>query len=81
MTAEPPRPFDLDNTNDPSEPEMDALNGEFARLWPDWRIRGPKEVPDGEIARNLVHIVMPRYFGNGRAILPDNSKFIRLKEA
>lgn len=63
MSAEPPRPFDLDNTDGLSETEIDALNGEFARLWPNWRTRAPKEVPDGEIVRNLVHFVMRRYFG------------------
>lgn len=63
MNNNPPRPFDLDNTDDLSQAQIDALNDEFARLWPDWRIRAPREVPDGEIMRNLAHFVMRRYFG------------------
>lgn len=57
------RPLDLDNSHDLTETEMGALNGEFARAWLDWCVRAPKDVPDRKIARNLVHFVTRRYFG------------------
>jgi len=59
-----PAPFDADNTDDLSQAEIDALNAEFARLWPNWRVRAPRRVGDGEIAKNLRHFLMRHYFGS-----------------
>ena len=63
MTDNIPAQFDLDNTDDLSPAEIDALNAEFARLWPGWRVRAPREVGDAEIAKNLRHFLMRHYFG------------------
>ena len=63
MTDNIPAPFDFDNTDDLSQAEIDALNAEFARLWPGWRIRAPKEIGDAEITKNLCHFLMRHYFG------------------
>ena len=63
MSIEIPVPFDLDNTDDLSQAEIDTLNAEFARLWPNWRVRAPKEVGDAEIVKNLRHFLMRHYFG------------------
>lgn len=64
MADEIPTPFDSDNTDDLSPAEIDALNAEFARLWPTWRVRAPKQVGDDEITRNLRHFLMRHYFGD-----------------
>jgi hypothetical protein len=63
MTGETPVPFDLDNTDDLTQAQIDALNAEFARLWPAWRVRAPKRVDDSEITRNLCHFLMRHYLG------------------
>ncbi len=63
MSSEIPVPFDIDNTDDLSQSEIDALNAEFARMWPNWRVRAPREIGDDEIIKNLRHFLMRRYFG------------------
>ena len=56
-------PFDRDNTDDLSPAEIAALNAEFARLWPAWRVRAPRRIGDAEITKNLCHFLMRHYFG------------------
>ncbi len=63
MTDDIPAPFDLDNTDDLSQAEIDTLNAEFARLWPSWRVRAPRRIGDAEITRTLCHFLMRHYFG------------------
>ncbi len=63
MSSEIPAPFDLDNTDDLSQAQIDALNAEFARLWPNWRVRAPKQIGNDEIVKNLCHFLMRHYLG------------------
>ena len=63
MTGDIPQPFNTNNTGDPTQGEIDVLNGEFARLRPDWRMRAPKDILDSAIMRNLAPFIMRRYCG------------------
>jgi len=63
VNEEIPAPFDIDNTDGLSRAEIDALNAEFARLWPTWRVRAPRRIGDTEIAKNLCQFLMRHYFG------------------
>ncbi len=56
-------PFDAFNTEGLSAQEIAALNEEFRRLWPAWRVRAPKQIGDEEVARLLCEHIFRRYFG------------------
>jgi hypothetical protein len=56
-------PFDADNTDGLAAEEIAAMNAEFRRLWPQWRIRAPKRLSDEQVTRTLCHHVARKYLG------------------